>query len=140
MQRHWDGPIILKGILHPDDARTALSASADALVVSNHGGRQLVGASSTIGMLRPIVDAVAGEIDVFVDGGIRSGTDVLHALAHGARACWLGRAWAFALAAAGQASVAHLLEGLRRELSTAMVLAGCPSVAQAGTHLLWDSD
>jgi L-lactate dehydrogenase (cytochrome) len=136
VRRHWDGPIMLKGILHPDDARTAVRAGADALVVSNHGGRQLDGASSTIAMVPAIVDAVGGAVDVFVDGGIRSGTDVLRALACGARACLLGRAWAFALAAAGQAGVAALLDGLRRELSTAMILAGCPSVAQAGAHLL----
>lgn len=117
----WDGRLVVKGILHPDDARRAVEAGADGTVVSNHGGRQLDGASSTIGMLRTIVNVVDEEVDVFLDGGVRSGLNILRALACGARACFLGRAWAFAVAAGGQSGVTHLLESQRRDLSTAMI-------------------
>jgi L-lactate dehydrogenase (cytochrome) len=132
----WGGPIIVKGILHPDDARIATRAGANGLVVSNHGGRQLDGAPSTIAMLRPILEAVDDQADVFIDGGIRSGADVLAAVACGARACFVGRPWAFALAAGGQAGVRLMLEILRRELSTVMILTGCRSITSVGPHLL----
>lgn len=138
VRARWPGPIVLKGILDPDDARTAVKAGADGIVVSNHGGRQLDGAPSTISALPGIVEAVDGRLPVLMDGGIRSGLDVLRALARGAQACLLGRAWAFALAAGGEAAVAHMLGLVESELRTAMMLTGCTSVRRAGQEALVD--
>lgn len=132
----WDGPIVIKGVLDPDDARDAVKAGAQGLVVSNHGGRQLDGVRSSISALPPIVDAVGGDLEVYMDGGIRSGLDVLKALACGARACFLGRAWAYALAAGGQPTIAKMLDTLKAELAVAMVLTGCTDLRQAGRALL----
>src|SRR5207237_7528851 len=109
-----------KGILDPADARPALDVGADAIVVSNHGGRQLDGAPSSIAALPAIVDAIEGRIDVLLDGGVRSGIDIFRALASGARGVLIGRAWAFALAACGGTGVAQMLEMLRQELKVAM--------------------
>lgn len=128
LREHWPGKIMAKGILDPADARMAADAGFDGVVVSNHGGRQLDGVPSTISALPAIVDAVGGQMDVLVDGGIRSGLDVVKALALGARACILGRAWAYALAGAGEAGVAHVLEILRKEMEVAMALTGSTSV------------
>jgi L-lactate dehydrogenase (cytochrome) len=105
-------------------------------VVSNHGGRQLDGVRSSISALPRIAEAVNGELELFLDGGVRSGLDVLKALALGAKACFVGRPWAYALAAAGQAGVARQLALFRAELEVAMVLTGCRSVRQAGRDLL----
>ena len=114
----WPGKLILKGILDADDARTAVKLGADAIVVSNHGGRQLDGAPSSISALPPIADAVGSDIEVLFDGGIRTGADAMRALALGARACMIGRAYAFGLGAGGQAGVAKaidiLVEGTQR--------------------------
>lgn len=132
----WDGPIVIKGVLDPEDARDAVRAGAQGLVVSNHGGRQLDGVRSSISALPAIVDAVGGELEVFMDGGVRSGLDVLKALSLGARACFLGRAWAYALGAGGQPMIEKMLGTFRSELSTAMVLTGCTSVAGADRRLL----
>jgi L-lactate dehydrogenase (cytochrome) len=136
VREQWDGPLVVKGVLDPEDARDAVRAGVQGLVVSNHGGRQLDGVRSSIASLPRIAEAVGGDLELFLDGGVRSGLDVLKALALGARACFVGRPWAFALAAAGQAGVARLLQLLRAELELAMILTGCASVRRAGTELL----
>jgi L-lactate dehydrogenase (cytochrome) len=124
IRARWRGPVIVKGVLDPEDARAAARAGADAIVVSNHGGRQLDGATSSIAALPKVVDAVGSSLPVLMDGGVRSGLDVLKAVTLGARACLIGRPWAFALAAQGEAGVAALLERMRAELVTAMQLTG----------------
>jgi L-lactate dehydrogenase (cytochrome) len=128
----WDGPIVVKGVLDAADARDAVAAGAQGLVVSNHGGRQLDGVRSSISALPRIADAVGGDLEVYMDGGVRSGLDVLKALALGAKACFVGRAWAWALGAGGEVAVARMLETLRAELAVAMILTGCKDVRQAG--------
>ncbi len=132
----WDRPIVVKGVLDAEDSRDAARAGAQGLVVSNHGGRQLDGAVSSIRALPRIADAVGDELEVYLDGGVRSGLDVLKALAHGARACFVGRPWAFALAAGGEVMVEKLLETFRAELRTAMVLTGCASASSVGHGLI----
>jgi L-lactate dehydrogenase (cytochrome) len=132
----WDGPLVIKGVLDRDDARDAVKAGAQGLVVSNHGGRQLDGVRSSISALPPIADAVGSDLELYLDGGVRSGLDVLKACALGAKACFVGRAWAYALGAGGQAAVARMLETLRAELEVAMVLTGCRSIRDAGRDLL----
>jgi len=132
----WDGPIVVKGVLDPQDARDAVKAGAQGLVVSNHGGRQLDGVRSSISALPAIADAVGSDLEVYMDGGIRSGLDVLKALALGANACFVGRAWAYALGAGGQTQVAKMLGILRAELAVAMILTGCTSARDAGRDLL----
>ena len=132
----WPGKLILKGILDAEDARLALAAGADAIVVSNHGGRQLDGAPSTISVLPEVVAAVAGRCEVFFDGGIRSGQDIAKALAVGARAGLIGKAFLFALAAAGEAGVTKALEILRDELRVTLSLTGTAGVAAAGPQML----
>lgn len=134
----WDGPIIIKGVLDPDDARAAVKAGAQGIIVSNHGGRQLDGVSSSIRALPRIADAVGGDLDVLMDGGVRSGLDILKALAVGAKACFIGRPWVYAMAAGGAPMLSRLLGTLRSELVTAMVLTGCKDVRQAGRELLDD--
>ena len=129
VRRHWPGRLVLKGILDPDDARQAADRGADGVVVSNHGGRQLDGTPSTIRALGPVADAVGDRLDVLVDGGIRSGLDVVRALALGARACLLGRAWAWPVAAGGERAVAHALSVIRDELRVALSLTGVTDVA-----------
>ena len=132
----WDGPIVIKGVLDPEDARDAVRAGAQGLVVSNHGGRQLDGVRSSISALPAVVDAVGNDLEVFMDGGIRSGLDVLKALSLGAKACFIGRAWAYALGAGGRPMVAKMLGTLRSELATAMVLTGCNAARDADKLLL----
>lgn len=136
VRERWQGPILIKGILDAEDARAAIAAGADGLIVSNHGGRQLDGVPSTVSALPGIVASVAGKVPVLMDGGVRSGLDVLRALALGADACLLGRAWAFPLAAGGEAALTRLLATLRSELRVAMALTGCTDVRTAGRHLL----
>jgi L-lactate dehydrogenase (cytochrome) len=132
----WDGPLVIKGVLDREDARDAVKAGAQGLVVSNHGGRQLDGVRSSVSALPSIADAVGGDLELYLDGGVRSGLDVLKACALGAKACFVGRAWAYALGAGGQAAVGRMLETLRAELEVAMVLTGCRSVRDAGHDLL----
>ena len=136
VRSRWPGPLVIKGVLDPQDARQAVSAGADGLVVSNHGGRQLDGVLSGIAALPPIVQAAGDELTILMDGGVRSGLDVLKALASGAKACLLGRAWAWPLAARGEAGVAHMLRIVRQELKLAMMLTGCTDVRAAGRDLL----
>jgi len=124
IRKAWPGRMVVKGILDPEDARTAVAIGADAIVVSNHGGRQLDGVRSSIAALGPVVDAVAGRAQVLVDGGFASGLDLFKALAVGADGCLIGRAWVHALAAGGEAGVRTLLARIARELAMAMLLAG----------------
>jgi len=130
MISEWGGPFAIKGILSPADARKAVDLGATAVVVSNHGGRQLDGALSAFDALGPIVDEVGGECEIICDGGIRRGTHVLKALARGATACSMGRPYLFGLAAGGQAGVTKAISLLRAELETDMGLLGCRSIAE----------
>jgi L-lactate dehydrogenase (cytochrome) len=134
----WRGPVVIKGVLDVADAREAVAVGADGVVVSNHGGRQLDGASSSIRALPAIAQAVGDRTTVLMDGGIRSGLDVLKALASGARACLIGRAWAWSLGARGEKGVAHMLQILRQELRVAMALTACVDVRSASGDILAD--
>jgi len=136
VRNQWDGPLIIKGILDPDDAREAAAAGVDGIVVSNHGGRQLDGVVSTARALPRVAEAVAGRMPVLVDGGVRSGLDVVRMLALGADFVLLGRAWAYALAAAGEAGVAHVLQLVEAEMRVAMALTGTTRVADLGADTL----
>src|SRR5438309_791899 len=132
----WSGKLILKGILDVEDARTASKTGAAALVVSNHGGRQLDGAPSSISALPKIVEAVGSEIEVMFDGGIRSGQDVVRALALGARSCMIGRSYVYGLGAGGEAGVAKAIEILGKELDVTMALCGVKSVRDIDRRLI----
>jgi L-lactate dehydrogenase (cytochrome) len=138
VRRHWPGRLVLKGILDPDDARRAVDRGVDGIVVSNHGGRQLDDTPSTVRALGPVVDAVGDQLEVLVDGGIRSGLDVVKVLALGARACLLGRAWAWPVAAAGERGVTHALSVIRDELRVALSLTGVTDVAELDRSVLVD--
>ena len=140
VRARWDGPIVIKGVLDPEDARAAADVGAQGIVVSNHGGRQLDGVLSGARALPPIVEAVGDRLDVIMDGGVRSGLDVLKAMALGAKAVQIGRAWAFALAAGGQAQVESMLAVLRGELKVAMSLTGCTDVAAVDRSLLAETE
>jgi L-lactate dehydrogenase (cytochrome) len=124
IKKRWGGKLILKGILDPEDARLAVNSGADALIVSNHGGRQLDGAMSSVSMLPAIVDAVDKRMEVWLDGGIRSGQDILRAVALGARGTMIGRAFVYGLGAGGQEGVTKALEILANELDVTMALCG----------------
>ena len=124
IKKRWGGKIILKGIQDPDDARLAVNSGADALIVSNHGGRQLDGAQSSIGALPAIVDAVGSQIEVHMDGGIRSGQDVLKARALGAKGTYIGRSFLYGLGAMGEAGVTKALEIIHKELDLTMAFCG----------------
>ncbi len=132
----WQGPLIVKGILHPDDARLAVDAGADAVVVSNHGGRQLDGAVAAAEALPAVADKVGTDAAVLVDGGVRRGSDIVKAIALGARACLIGRAHLYGLAAAGEAGVVTALEILRAEMRRAMALGGLNRVDQIDGRIL----
>ncbi|HVY07442.1 MAG TPA: alpha-hydroxy acid oxidase [Burkholderiales bacterium] len=125
----WSGPVALKGILDPDDAKAAVDHGADALIVSNHGGRQLDGVRSAISALPGVVDAVQGRAEVLLDGGVRRGTDVFKAIALGAKACMIGRPYMYGLAGKGRAGVAQALSLLRNEIDLALVLSGNTKLA-----------
>ncbi len=136
IKKIWPGKLIIKGILDVDDAKTAAKLGADAIVVSNHGGRQLDGAPSSISALPAIAQAVGSETEVLFDGGIRTGADLLRALALGARACLIGRAYIYGLGAGGKAGVAKAIDILQKELSVAMALTGTTRVADIGPQIL----
>ena len=126
----WPGKLIIKGVLDVGDARAAAATGADAIVVSNHGGRQLDGAPSSISALPRIVDAVGSDTEILFDGGVRSGQDVLRALALGARACMIGRAFLYGLGAGGEAGVAKTIDIIAKELSVSMALTGRRTIAE----------
>jgi L-lactate dehydrogenase (cytochrome) len=132
----WPGKLILKGILDVEDAEEAAKSGAQALVVSNHGGRQLDGAPSSIEVLPEIVDAVGSKMEVMFDGGIRSGQDVMRALALGAKSCMIGRAYVYGLGAGGEAGVTKALDVLGKELTTTMGLCGVNAIAEIDDHVL----
>jgi L-lactate dehydrogenase (cytochrome) len=138
VRQHWAGPIVIKGILDADDAREAVRVGVDGIVVSNHGGRQLDGAPSTISIMPAIKDAVGDDLTLLLDCGVRSGLDVVKALASGADACLIGRAWAWALGARGEAGVAHVISVIKAEMLVALALTGCTDVKAAGRELLAD--
>ncbi len=135
-RKKWDGKMILKGILDVEDAKMAAKVGADAIIVSNHGGRQLDGALSSIKMLRQIVDAVGDKVEVHMDGGIRSGQDVLKALALGAKGTYIGRAFIYGLGAMGERGVTEALNVIHKELDTTMALCGERDVNNLGHHNL----
>ncbi len=136
VRSHWKGPIVLKGVLDAEDAREAVRCGVDGIVVSNHGGRQLDGVMSSARALPEIADAVRGETVVMVDGGVRSGLDVVRMLALGAQGVMLGRAWAFALAARGEAGVAHMLQLIEAEMRVAMALTGARNLSEITRDIL----
>jgi L-lactate dehydrogenase (cytochrome) len=140
VRRTWPGRLVLKGILDPEDARRAADAGVDGIVVSNHGGRQLDSTPSTIAVLPAVVDAVGDSLEVLVDGGIRSGLDVVKALALGARACLVGRAWAWSVAAGGRQGVVDVLRTMRGELKVALSLTGAGDVHALDPSALLDGD
>lgn len=128
LRKHWRGKIALKGILDPDDAREAVDRGADAVIVSNHGGRQLDDVPSSIRSLPRIAEAVSDQCEVLMDGGIRSGLDVVKAMAMGARACLIGRPWAYAVAARGERGVDHILRIFQSEMMVTLGLTGVNDV------------
>jgi L-lactate dehydrogenase (cytochrome) len=136
IKKEWGGKLILKGILDVEDAKLAVNTGADALVVSNHGGRQLDGAMSSIKALPPIVEAVGDKIEVWMDGGIRSGQDLLKAVALGAKGTMVGRAFNFGLGAQGEKGVTKALEIIRKEMDVSMALCGVRTVPEIGRHII----
>ncbi|HET6472894.1 MAG TPA: alpha-hydroxy acid oxidase [Pseudomonadales bacterium] len=133
----WGGKLVLKGIMDAEDAHRAVASGADALIVSNHGGRQLDGAPSSIRALPAIVDAVGRDIDVWMDGGIRSGQDVIRALALGAKGTLIGRAFVYGLGAMGEAGVTKALEIIAKELDLTMAFCGLRDIADVDANILW---
>jgi L-lactate dehydrogenase (cytochrome) len=132
IRESWDGPLVIKGVLDVEDAKTAVSIGAEGIVVSNHGGRQLDGASSSIAALPRIAQAVGDQTTVLLDGGVRSGLDVVRAVASGAKGVLIGRAWAYALAARGGDGVSAVLETFRKEITTTLKLIGQPDIGKVG--------
>ncbi|MBP2233769.1 L-lactate dehydrogenase (cytochrome) [Sinorhizobium kostiense] len=136
IKERWGGPLILKGILDPEDAKMAAKTGADAIIVSNHGGRQLDGAPSSISMLPRIVDAVAHQIEVHLDGGIRSGQDVLKAIALGAKGTYIGRPFLYGLGAMGKEGVTLALDIIRKEMDVTMALCGKRRITDVGPEII----
>jgi lactate 2-monooxygenase len=136
IREHWDGPILLKGIQHPDDARRAVDAGMAGVVVSNHGGRQVDGAIASLDALPGIVEAVGDQLEVLFDSGIRTGSDVLKAVALGAKATLVGRPWVYGLALGGYAGVRHVLRTLLADIDIALGLSGHAGLADLGPHML----
>jgi L-lactate dehydrogenase (cytochrome) len=139
VRNQWPGKLILKGVLDAEDARLACESGADAIVVSNHGGRQLDGAPSTISALPAVVEATDGRCEVLLDGGVQCGQDVLRALALGAKACLIGKSFLYALAAMGGEGVRTALELIRNELAVSLALTGCNNVQAVDRSILCDS-
>ena len=138
VREHWGGRLIVKGVLDVEDARRAADAGVDGLVVSNHGGRQLDAVPSTVRALPAIADAVGDQLEVLVDGGVRNGLDVVKMIALGARAVLVGRAWAYPLAARGEAGVRHMLKVMKADIDVALGLTGCSSIAQLDRSALYE--
>jgi L-lactate dehydrogenase (cytochrome) len=137
VRENWTGKLIVKGVLDPEDARRAVDAGVDGIVVSNHGGRQLDSVPSSARALPDVVDAVAGRVEVLADGGVRTGLDVVKLLALGARAVLIGRAWAWAVGARGEAGVRHVLAILRADIDVALALTGHQSIADLDRSALY---
>ena len=135
-RKMWDGPLVIKGIIDPRDAREACNVGADAIIVSNHGGRQLDGALSSIRALESVLDAVGDKIEVHLDSGIRSGQDVLKAVAMGAKATWIGRAFVYGLGAMGEEGVTRALEVIHKEMDTSMGLCGHTDIHKVDRDIL----
>lgn len=140
IKERFGGPVIVKGVLDPDDAEAAINNGADAIVVSNHGGRQLDGAPSSIRVLPEIVDRVGKKTEVYIDSGIRSGQDVIKALAYGAKSTFIGRPMLYGLGAGGEAGVTRVLEIIRKELDTTMALCGERDILNLGLHNIYSND
>lgn len=138
VRQHWSGPLVVKGVLDAEDARRAVDVGVEGIIVSNHGGRQLDGVPSTVRALPGVVEAVGDEVEVLVDGGIRTGLDVVRMLALGARAVLLGRAWAWAVAANGETGVRHALEVIRSDMDVALGLTGVNGVGEIDRTALVD--
>jgi L-lactate dehydrogenase (cytochrome) len=136
-RQHWSGRLIVKGVLDPEDARRAVDAGVDGIIVSNHGGRQLDAVPSTARALPAIAEAVGDRVEVLADGGVRNGLDVVKLVALGARAVLVGRAWAWAVAARGETGVRHMLEGLRADIDVALALTGNTSLASVDRGALY---
>jgi L-lactate dehydrogenase (cytochrome) len=139
VREQWPGRLVVKGVLDPEDARRAAEVGVDGIVVSNHGGRQLDGVPSTARALPDVVDAVGDQVEVLVDGGIRTGLDVVKMVAMGARAVLVGRPWAWAVAARGEAGVRHVLEVMKADIDTALGLTGQTSIADLDGSALYES-
>ena len=133
---HWDGPLIIRGILNKDDAIAAADPGANGIVVSNHGGRQLDGVPSTTRALPLIADSVRGRLTILTDGGVRFGLDVVRLLALGADGVLIGRAWVYALAARGEAGVTHMLKLMEAEMRVVMALTSCTNIAAVMRDML----
>lgn len=132
----WDGPMVIKGILDPEDAKDAVRFGADGIVVSNHGGRQLDGVLSSARALPPVADAVKGDIKILADGGVRNGLDVVRMMALGADACMLGRSFVYALGAEGQKGVENMLDIFKKEMRVAMTLTSTKNIADITSDAL----
>ena len=140
VKQRFGGPVIVKGVLDPDDAQAAIDNGADAIVVSNHGGRQLDGAPSTIRVLPEIVARVGDKTEIYLDSGIRSGQDVLKAMAYGAKGTFIGRPMLYGLGAGGEAGVTRVLDIIRKELDTTMALCGERDILNVGLHNIYSND
>ena len=140
VREHWQGPLVLKGILDPEDARRAADLGVEGLIVSNHGGRQLDSVPSTVRALPDVVEAVGDQLEVLVDGGVRTGLDVVKMIALGARAVLIGRPWAWAVAARGEAGVRHILKVLKADMDVALALTGNTSIADVDRSALYKLD
>jgi L-lactate dehydrogenase (cytochrome) len=138
VREHWNGRLVVKGVLDPEDARRAADAGVDGVVVSNHGGRQLDAVPSTVRALPAVADAVGHELEVLADGGVRTGLDVVKMAALGARAVLIGRPWAWAVAARGEAGVRHVLEVMKADIDTALGLTGQTSIAGVDRAALYE--
>jgi L-lactate dehydrogenase (cytochrome) len=137
VRRHWPGRLVVKGVLDAEDARRAVDAGADGIVVSNHGGRQLDSVPSTTRALPDVADAVADQVEVLADGGVRTGLDVVKMVALGARAVLVGRAWAWAVAARGEAGVRHVLDVIKADMDVALALTGQTSITDVDRSALY---
>jgi L-lactate dehydrogenase (cytochrome) len=140
VREHWQGRLVVKGVLDPEDAKRAVEVGVDGIIVSNHGGRQLDSVPSSVRALPDVVDAVAGQVEVLVDGGVRTGLDVVKFLALGARAVLMGRAWVWAAAARGQAGVRHMLGVVKADMDVALALTGHTSFADVDRSALYRSE
>jgi L-lactate dehydrogenase (cytochrome) len=138
VRERWPGRLVVKGVLDPEDARRAADVGVDGIVVSNHGGRQLDAVPSTARALPDVVDAVGDQVEVLVDGGIRTGLDVVKMIAMGARAVLVGRPWAWAVAGRGEAGVRHMLEVMKADIDTALALTGQTSLAELDSSALYE--